>query len=62
MQIGINKLADAVGVTLGPRGEHRAPNAILSFFALCCCTGPPLFTFLEKVSTPNQDQDTKPAL
>lgn len=25
MQIGINKLADAVGVTLGPRGESMPP-------------------------------------
>ena len=27
MQIGINKLADAVGVTLGPRGGHTCRAA-----------------------------------
>ena len=27
LQDGINKVADAVGVTLGPRGEHNARSA-----------------------------------
>jgi hypothetical protein len=29
MQIGINKIADAVAVTLGPRGENAPSRAII---------------------------------
>jgi len=46
LQDGINKVADAVGVTLGPRGERHAPavamtagsmsGAYLRWQAACC--------------------------
>ena len=33
LQVGINKVADAVGVTLGPRGERQRSSSLVSLTA-----------------------------